>query len=227
MSLTRRSAILSGVLLFGFSFSAFGNVGFCPQGASVDCFTGTGLAGETIGISATLFQMEAHSAAANATWDLLLAIPDGTLSTPPTLTFAGSPFTLNLVTNDGHFTTGSLYAFAGLADVTPKSMSFTNMAGSQEQAVLGFAPTFFEVFDYNYQPGFAKDTRYNISVGGSGLPPGTFVAADGGSSNSATPFTTVGLVGGVPEPSQIGFLTGVFALFGIAIASREWKKRQA
>src|SRR5579864_4578845 len=84
--LTKPVTILSGFLLFGLSISAFGNVGFCPQGASVDCFTGNGLAGETIGIDATSFQMEAHSAAANSTWDLLLAIPDGMLSTAPTLT---------------------------------------------------------------------------------------------------------------------------------------------
>ena len=207
-------AILFGLVLS--SIPVFANVGFCPVGG--DCFTGTGSDGETISISGTSFQMVAHSGS-GSTWDLLLAIPNGD-GAAPTLTFAGNPFTLNggFPVDSGDFTTGNLYAFAGLSNTSPASMSAMNMFGVDEQFAFGGTPSFFEVFDYRYTGAFASKTAYTITVTGSNspLPPGTFVAANGGDPNSSTPFTTTGLVSGpVPEPSQVYFLLGAVGLIGL------------
>jgi hypothetical protein len=237
MYATKRFATLTGVLVFGFSFSALGDtipvdpVGFCNVGG--DCFTGTGTGagqvGETIGISGTQFQMEKNgsTAASASPWDLLLAIPNDVGGTAPTLTIAGFTLGTGFPVDVGTFkptTASSIYAFAGLTDVTPKSMLASNMFGTNEQMVFGGTPTSFEIFDYRYTPAFVGHfTPYTITVSGAALPNGTFVAANGGSSPFSTPFTLTGLVGGtVPEPSEFGFLAGAFGLLGLM----HWRKRK-
>ncbi len=229
MSLSKGFAIFS-VLLVGFSIPAFANVGFCPVAG--DCFTATGLvqsgSQDTISINGSSFEMDAHSGSSSP-WDLLLAIPNGSLLTAPTLTFAGNPFTLagGFPVNDGHFTTGNLYTFAGLQK-NPASMNDTNMFGSNEQAASGGTPTFFEVFDYRYTPAFTTAAPYDITVVGNALANGTFVAANGGGANSSTPFTVTGLVNGpvctncVPKPSQIVFLSFSVGLIGLM----QWRKQR-
>ena len=104
-------------------------------------------------------------------------------------------------------------------------MNASNMFGANEIAAFGSKPTAFEVFDYRYTPAFVGGfTPYAITVGGSGLPAGTFLAASSGSHEFSTPFTTTGLVGGdpVPEPSQIAFLLGGAALLGLM----QWRKQR-
>jgi hypothetical protein len=236
----KRFAILTGLLLFGFSFSALGNtvpsdpVGFCPVGG--DCFDGNGTGagagqvGETIGINGTKFQMEknGNTAASSSPWDLLVAIPNDVGGLAPTLTISGGfAVSAGFPKDVGTFlptTTGSIYAFAGLFDTTPKSMLAANMFGTDEQGAFGGTPTSFEIFDYRYSPGFiGAFTPYTITVGGAGLPNGTFLATDGGSSNFTTPFTMTGLVGGtVPEPSEFGFVAGAFGLLGLM----HWRTRK-
>jgi hypothetical protein len=247
MLLVKRCTIFSGVLLFGFSISALGDtiadpVGFCQVGG--DCFTATGLnqggAAETIGINGTSFQMEknGNGSASASPWDLLIAVPNDVGGTAPTISFAGNPFTLSaLFPKDvGTFTTGSgnLYAFAGLSNTNPSSMNATNMFGINEQTAFGGTPTSFEVFDYQFTPAFVGGFQpYVITVGGAGLPNGTFLATDGGSPDFSTPFTLAGLVNGpgcpdcgqgnpVPEPSQIAFLLGGGGLLGLM----QWRKQR-
>jgi len=239
----KKLAIFTGVLLFGFSISAFADTvipdptGFCPVGG--DCFTATGLVGETIGINGTSFQMEKNGsgAASATTWDLLVAIPNDIGGPAPTITFAGNPFTLasGFPKDVGTYLptqTKDLYAFAGLSNTNPNSMNAANMFGSNEQSAFGGTPTSFEVFDFQYSPAFVGGFHpYDITA--SGLTNGTFLAADGGSPDFSTPFTVTGLVNGpgctdcgqgnqVPEPSQIGFLAGGAALLGLM----QWRKRK-
>lgn len=235
----KRVSILAAVLFLALSISAFGQVidpvGFCPTTTS-NCFTANGIGNETIGVGTTSFVMEknGNTAASNSPWALILALPNYT-GVAPTLTT--SSFTLQSVTNVGHYLTTSpnLYAFTGTTG--DSSMNATNMFGANEVAAFGSTPSFFDVFVYSYVPAFIGNfTPYSFSVSGTGLPAGTFLAASGGSNPFSTPFTTTGLVDGpgctpstcgggggggqVPEPISITLLATAGLIVGNVFRKR-------
>jgi MYXO-CTERM domain-containing protein len=104
--------------------------------------------------------------------------------------------------------TTNIYDLFGL--VGDSSMNSDNMFGSVEVAAFGSKPTSFDVFEYSFTGAFNSWTPYTITVTGSGLSAGTFLAASGGSNPFSTPFTTTGLVNGptvpAPEPSSMTML---------------------
>ena len=156
---------------------------------------------------------------------LILGIPNGTLSSVPTITLSspstigtGAPggtnayggtwnTTTGLVT--GNFTSGTVYDFVGLQGPSGGSESFTNWAAA-DLAVNGIDTTFFEIFVYSlYNTGITGDGVVNVTFG-SPISTGTFAVAYGQGERHGdtfvytTPFTQAGLVGSsppVPEPA--------------------------
>ena len=231
-----RYALPAAVLFLAISVSAFGQIadptGFCPTTAS-DCFTGNGIGGETIGVGATSFVMEknGNSSPSASPWHLILALPNYSGAAP---TLTTSDFALSFVVNiPSPYLSSSpdLYTFTGTGG--PSSMNAPNMFGANEVAAFGSIPSFFDVFVYTYTPAYVGGmTPYSFSVGGSGLPKGTFLAASAGNGTGgfSTPFTTTGLVnvpggGTVPEPSSI-ILLGTVSL-GICTVIRKKAQKRA
>jgi hypothetical protein len=243
----KRCALMGGFLLLGLSVSAFGNVGVCAPTATPDCTDATGLvqggSAETIGINGTTFDIEDPGTfTSDVTWYLLLAIPDYTGSAP-VLTSTGGIFTLSssLSPNPSagkSFTTSSSGSIFDLFGLTSNgSFNESNLFGTNEQSAFGSTPTSFDVFEYAFTPAFSGKTFYNFTVGGSGLPNGTFVGVSALQSDNSgsTPFTTAGLVNGpgcpdcgqgnqVPEPSQLGAL---FAGVGLIAFVQFYRRRQS
>lgn len=235
----KRFVAPTSVLFLALCFSAFGQtidpVGFCPPPATVGgCTTANGIGGETIGVGATQIGMFKNGNGGTAVnpWELLVAIPDYTGSAPA-ITSASFTIDASISPNPvdvGQFlpTSGDLYTFAGTSG--DNSMNAANMFGANEVAAFGSTPSYFEVFGYFFNPGISNNTPYLFSVGGTGLPAGTFLAAAGGSNPFTTPFTTTGLVNGpgctpstcggggsggpVPEPFSITLLATVCAFVG-------------
>ncbi len=219
------------------------NVGFCATpGSKTACTTGTGLGGETIPVNSTGFAMLSNGSQNSKTpWFLILAIPeqtDGAVTSSPTITSTGGIFTQKGSTTDaGDFkqtTKGDLYSFvssitgglAGDGSMNAKNLFCDGAAipctSSNEISASGFLPYDFEVFVYEFIPGFKGNTIYDFTS--SGIPAGTFLAAVGvgGKKDNiqfSTPFTTAGLVKGpppVPEPATLLMLgSGLLALGGI------------
>lgn len=260
-----RYLTLLGCSLVLFSVSAFGQTtdptadptGFCVPGA--DCFDANGTGGETIGIGTTTFQMEKNGSSSSSTnpWYLIVAVPDGS-GAAPTITSTCSPapctapFTLGTTYSGKEYDdiTGThatdLYTFISGADsiTAPgdNSMNATNMFGANEAAAFGSTPTFFDVFVYTFSPGYTGGfVPYLFNVGGSGLAPGTFLAASGGSNMGfSTPFTTAGLADGpgctgtngctagpgggptVPEPASV-MLFGTVGLLATMVMRKRTK----
>lgn len=193
-------------------------IGFCPPTATVPaCTTGTGIGGETIAVGSTSIGMEKNgSGTSSSPWYLLVAIPNY-LGTAPSLNVGG--FTEGATVNSAFFlptSTGDIYSLFGIT-ATNQSLNATNLFGANEQAAFGGTPSFFEVFEYSFTGSFASWTPYTITVGGSGLAAGTFLAGFGGSQPFSTPYTTAGLVNGptvpTPEPSSLLILgAGLLAL---------------
>jgi hypothetical protein len=239
------TALLFSLLVL--SVSAFGQLadptGFCPTpGTVASCTTPTGLAGETIGIGATSFDMlKIGSGTSNTPWYMLIAVPDD-IGGAPVFT-STSIFTQSGATADaGQFkptTSGDIYAFAGLSG--DSSMRASNMFGSNELAAFGSVPSFFEIFVYTFKSSFDSNIAYTFKVGGTGLEKGTFLAAtdNPGSGGFSTPFTTTGLVNGpggpggggggggggtpVPEPSTI-VLLGTVSLVSCTLLRKKARK---
>ena len=197
-------------------------VGFCPPPATVPACTTAGSLGETIAVGSTSIGMEKNgSGLSSSPWYLLVAVPNYN-GTAPTLSIAG--FTEGSTVNSATFlstTSGSIYDLFGL--VGDGSMNASNMFGSIEAAAFGSTPTSFDVFEYSFTGSFDSWTPYVITVGGTGLSAGTFLAASGGSNPFSTPFTTTGLVGGPsipsPEPSSLMILGAGLLAIG-ALSSR-------
>lgn len=224
----------TSVLLLGVAISAFGQttldpVGFCnPPATASACTTATGVGGETIGITDnTTFGMFKNGNGGTSVnpWELLVAIPDYTGAAP---TISSSSFTLNGVTSIGDYlptNSQTLYQFAGTTG--DSSMNAPNLfcdgaaypcTSSNEITAHGSLPAFFDVFAYSFSPDIASNTAYTFTVGGAGLPNGTFLAAAGGDNPFTTPFTTAGLVDGhpstVPEPTSILLLATMGLILG-------------
>jgi len=152
--------------------------------------------------------MEKNGSGTSSTpWYLLVAIPNYSGAAP---TITSASFTQSgSADNEGAFTAvtaGSIYDFAdGLTG--DSSMNASNMFGSNEVSAFGSKPGYFEIFAYTFNPGIVSWTPYKFTVGGPGLPAGTFLAASGGSNPFSTPFTVTGLVGGptvhTPEPGTL------------------------
>lgn len=193
-------------------------IGFCAPPATVAaCTTGAGIGGETIAVGSTSIGMEKNgSGTSSDPWFLLVAVPNF-LGTAPTLTVGG--FTESTTINNSFFfpgSTGDIYSLFGISD-TNQSLNATNLFGANEQAAFGGTPLFFQVFEYSFSGSFDSNTPYLITVGGSGLSAGTFLAGFGGSQPFSTPYTTAGLVNGptvpTPEPSSLLILgAGLLAL---------------
>ena len=166
-------------------------VGFCAPPATVPaCTTGTGIGGETISVGSTSIGMEKNGSGTSASpWFLLVAVPNYSGSAP-TLSIAG--FTEGTVNSATYLpsASGSIYALFGI--VGDSSMRASNMFGANELAAFGSTPSFFDVFEYSFTGPFDSWTPYVITVGGSGLSAGTFLAASGGSQPFSTPYTTTG-----------------------------------
>lgn len=197
-------------------------VGFCPPPATVPACTTAGSLGETIAVGSTSIGMEKNgNGLSDSPWFLLVAVPNSS-GVAPTLSIAG--FTEGGTVNSATFlatTSGSIYDLFNL--VGDGSMNASNMFGSIEVAAFGSTPAYFDVFEYSFTGAFDSWTPYVITVGGTGLGAGTFLAASGGSNPFSTPFTTTGLVNGpsipTPEPSSLAFLGA--GLLGLAVlASR-------
>ena len=220
--------------------------GFCPDPGSVaTCTTATGLvqggSKETIGIPGGVFDMEKNgSGTSDTTWYMLVSIPEVTAGSVSAPTITSASFTQVGTTKDeGTYSPSStdLYDFVSPTLVGDNSMNATNMFGANEQSAYGGTPNFFEVFEYVFTGAFDSNVAYKFTVGGSGLPNGTFLAASGQQSNGgekfSTPFTVTGLVNGpgcigctngnpVPEPSGIGLSLLGFGLIGFT----QWRKRR-
>ena len=222
--------VLLAVLAFAWASTARADdltdpVGFCPPTATVSaCTTGTGIGGETIAVGSTSIGMEKNgSGTSSSPWFLLVAVPNY-IGAAPTLSIAG--FTESSTVNSAPFlfgASGDIYdLFPGLT-ASNGSLNSTNLFGSNEAAAFGGTPAFFNVFEYSFTGAFDSWTPYTITVGGSGLAAGTFLAGYGGSQPFTTPYTTAGLVNGptvpTPEPSSSKMLGA--GLLGLALlASR-------
>ncbi|HXC48299.1 MAG TPA: hypothetical protein VNU20_08390 [Candidatus Sulfotelmatobacter sp.] len=194
-------------------------VGFCAPPATVPaCTTGTGIGNETIAVGSTSIGMEKNgSGTSSSPWYLLVAVPN--YSGPaPTLSIAG--FTEGSTVMSATFkpsSAGDIYdLFPGLTG-SNGSLNATNLFGSNEVAAFGSTPSSFDVFEYSFTGAFNSWTPYTITVSGSGLSAGAFLAGYGGSPPFTTPYTTVGLVNGPtvpsPEPSSLTVLAaGLLAL---------------
>jgi len=192
-------------------------VGFCAPPATVPaCTTGTGIGKETIAVGSTSIGMEKNGSGTSASpWYLLVAVPNYS-GAAPTLSVAG--FTEGSTVLSATFlssTSGSIYDLFNL--VGDGSMNASNMFGANELAAFGSTPTSFDVFEYSFTGAFDSWTPYTITVGGSGLSAGTFLAASGGSNPFSTPYTVTGLVNGptvpTPESGSLTFLgAGLLAL---------------
>lgn len=200
-------------------------IGFCAPPATVPaCTTGTGIGGETIAVGSTSIGMEKNgSGTSSSPWFLLVAVPNYS-GTAPTLSIAG--FTEGGTVNSKTFlstSSGDIYdLFTGLT-ASNGSLNATNLFGSNEAAAFGSTPTSFDVFEYSFTGAFDSWTPYTITVGGSGLAAGTFLAGYGGSQPFSTPYTTAGLVNGpsVPTPEPSSFMLLGAGLLGLAVlASR-------
>lgn len=248
-------------IVAGSSVAAFGQlvdpVGFCDGPPSVAaCTIATGDKGETISISGTSFYMEksgspkSPQSLSGTPWYLLIAVPEtvtGSASQPGVTisesSTAGPPnFTAGTVTDVGAYlptNSDDLYTFAGISN-TDNSLNAANLFGvttpgshvdNNEFMAFGSIPTDFQVYEYTFSPAFDSGTPYLVTIGGSGLVNGTYVAAaDGVGSDFSSTFTTAGLVGGpggsgngsgspVPEPASV-VLLGTISLF---VASRAKK----
>jgi hypothetical protein len=199
-------------------------IGFCAPPATVPaCTTGTGIGGETIAVGSTSIGMEKNgNGTSSSPWFLLVAVPNYT-GAAPTISIAG--FTEGATVNSATFLPGSsgdIYNLFGIT-ATNGSLNKDNMFGANEQAAFGGTPTSFDVFEYSFTGSFASWTPYTITVGGTGLAAGTFLAGFGGSQPFSTPYTTAGLVSGpnvpTPEPSSMTMLG--LGLLGLGVlASR-------
>ena len=245
-----RSAGLTAVLFFALSICALGQVidpvGFCAPPATVaTCTTATGSGGETINIGGTSIGMEKNgSGLSDSPWYLLIAVPEAAPNTAvmPAITIYDPTISANFTqqgatTSLGLFTpstSGSIYDLASPSLVSNGSMNASNLFGSNEISAFGGSPVDFNVFEYIFTPAFDSNVAYLITVGGSGLVKGTFLAASGvqakGGEPFSTPFTTTGLVGPggrslVPEPSSI-ILLGTVSL-GICTAIKKKARSRA
>jgi len=201
-------------------------IGFCPPPATVPaCTTGTGIGGETIAVGSTSIGMEKNgnpTDTSSSPWFLLVAVPNY-IGAAPTLSIAG--FTESATVNSALFlpsSSGSIYDLFGLS-ASNGSLNASNLFGSNEAAAFGATPLSFEVFEYSFTGAFTDWTPYTITVGGSGLLAGTFLAGYGGSQPFSTPYTTAGLVNGptVPTPEPSSFMLLGAGLLGLAVfASR-------
>jgi hypothetical protein len=198
-------------------------VGFCAPPATVPaCTTGTGIGKETISVGSTSIGMEKNgSGTSSSPWYLLVAVPNYS-GAAPTLSIAG--FTEGSTVNSATFTPstgGDIYdLFSGLTG-SNGSLNAGSLFGANEAAAFGSMPSSFDVFEYSFTGAFTSWTPYTITVGGSGLAAGTFLAGYGGSPPFTTPYTTAGLVNGptvpTPEPGSLTFLgVGLLALAALA-----------
>lgn len=223
------------VAILGLAASAFCQTddptGFCPPGSLESaCTTGNGLVGsggkqETIGIGPTSFQMEKNGSTNQdpsiSPWFLLVAIPNYT-GASPTITNTDGVFSLDGPVinetdpgNAGKYLTTSpdLYTFTGTPEFDG-SLNAANLFGADEHAAFGSTPSFFDVFVYEFTPGYDSNIPYTFSVSGiaNGLPAGTFLAASGGTNQGfGTPFTTAGLVDGPGCNGANGCTAGPFS----------------